>query len=142
MTDAGFTLTDGQSRRLNGLDAFVGTYTGVASGTRVVADAAHIRLGDTVYVVAGLAAEVRHARHSAAFAATIRSFRPLSAGEADRLQPDRLGFHVVRAGDTWESIARAPGSAVLPASRLAIMNGQEPSEPPAPGSRVRVVLGG
>ena len=39
----------------------------------------------------------------------------LSAEEADRIQAERVDFYIVRAGDTWESIARAIAQACVQA---------------------------
>jgi predicted Zn-dependent protease len=109
---------------------------------RVVFRAAHIRSGDQMYVVAGLATPNNFNQADRYFAQTIQSFRQLSAGEAERIQPDRLNFYTVRSGDSWESIARQRGANPLRPATLAIMNGSDPSTPPRPGTRIRVIAGG
>jgi predicted Zn-dependent protease len=141
MSAAGLTETSGGAGRVNGLDAYVGTYEGVVNNTRVVIRSAHIRSGQQIYVVAGLATPDAFQRADRSFIATIQSFRQLSAQEAERIQPSRLGWHVVRSGDTWESLARQGGGAIK-ASSLAIMNGSDPSSAPRAGSRIRVVVAG
>ena len=57
-----------------------------------------------------------------AFLGAIRSFRPLSAAEAENIRPNRVDLYVVRAGDTWQSIARAIGRRRSTPATLAIMN--------------------
>ena len=109
---------------------------------RVVFRAAHIRSGDQMYVIAGLATPGNFNQADRFFAQTIQSFRQLSAGEAERIQPDRLDYYTVRSGDSWESIARQRGASPLKASTLAIMNGSDPSAQPRPGTRIRVIAGG
>ncbi len=141
MSQAGFTETAGQPTQINGLSAYVGTYSGTINTVQVTLRAAHIRNGDQTYLLAGFAPPAQFSVVEAPIAAAIRSFRPLSAVEAARIQPDRIDFRVVRSGDTWESLARlADGRAT--ASALAIMNGADPSAPPRAGERIRVVVAG
>jgi len=141
MTKAGFEEVSGGAARINGLPAYVGTYRAVTDRQTVGARAAHIQMGGQTFLVAGLSPVNELERVSAAFSATIGSFRELSQQEADRLQPDRIDFHVVRDGETWESIARQAAGQVRP-SALAIMNGSDPATPPRTGARIRIVVGG
>jgi predicted Zn-dependent protease len=142
MAAAGWRQTAGQRTQVNGLDAYVGTYQGVSGQTPVTVQAAHVRAGNQVYVVAGLAATQEFENASRTFATSIASFRSLSQQEADRIQPSRLDFYTVRSGDTWESIAKARGDGTISASQLAIMNGQDPGTSPRSGDRIRIVVGG
>jgi predicted Zn-dependent protease len=141
MTSAGFQEISGRGERINGLTAYVGTYEATADNRKVSSRAAHIRLGSQTFMVAGLAAAGEFGRATDEFAAAIGSFRELSREEADRLQPDRVDFRVVRAGDTWESLARQAGGR-LKASTIAIMNGGDPGTPPRAGERIRIIIGG
>ena len=141
MAKAGLRETSGQRTRINGLDAYVGTYEGVSGNTRIAVRAAYIRTGQQTYLFAGLAPAGDFSRVQNQFGSAIQSFRTLSAEEADRIQPSRIDFIVARPGDTWESIARQSGGAVK-ASTLAIMNGQDPGSTPRAGDRVRIVAGG
>jgi len=142
MADAGFQFVDGQPTRINGLEAFVGLYDGTANNTRVRARAAHIRLDGRLYVLGGLAPAGTFAAVADGFDAAIRSFRALSAAEAERLQPNRVDFYVVRPGDTWASIAAGPGDGTVSAATLAIMNGVDPANAPSAGARIRIVVAG
>jgi predicted Zn-dependent protease len=141
MTKAGFSEVSGRRATVNGLNAYVGTYEATVETTRIVSRAAHIQAGDRIYLVAGLSTANQFRRVDGAFEESIGSFRELTRAEADRLQPDRLDFHVVRSGDTWESLARRADGRVR-ASALAIMNGADPASAPRPGDRVRIVIGG
>jgi predicted Zn-dependent protease len=143
MLDAGLRETSGASTRVNGLEAYVGTYEGVSGSTTVLLRVAHIRAAQRVYLVAGMTTAAEFPRVDGSFAAAIQTFRELSPAEAEQIQPSRLGFQVVRPGDTWESIARQTrnGSSVKPAT-LAIMNGSDAATPPRAGGRIRVVIGG
>jgi predicted Zn-dependent protease len=143
MSGAGLVEVSGGATRINGLDAYVGVYEGVIENTRVAVRAAHIRSGEHIYLVAGLTRSSDFSRADRAFMPALESFRALSQAEADRIQPNRLAFYVVRQGDTWESLASRAGAigAPRPAS-LAIMNGSEPGTPPRVGARVRIVVGG
>jgi predicted Zn-dependent protease len=143
MADTGFRETGGGPTRINGLDAYVATYEGAIENTPVAARVAHIRSGDHIYLVAGLATAERFPSADRNFTESIRSFRSLSAAEAARIQPGRVRFHTVQAGDTWESLARRAGPFGAPsASSLAIMNGSAAGAPPRPGARIRIVVGG
>jgi predicted Zn-dependent protease len=141
MARAGWQEQNGQRATINGLDAYVGTYRGVMDNTPVTVEAAHIRAGQQVYVLAGIAPTSEFGSASRAFASSIRTFRTLSREEADRIQPDRVDFYVVRSGDTWDSIARNAGSEIK-GSTIAIMNGMDLSTPPRSGTRIRIVVAG
>jgi predicted Zn-dependent protease len=126
---------EGGERRADahrGLDEYVGTYEGAAGNTRIGVLAAHIRSGNQTYLVAGLSPVSEFSRVRNQFNESIHSFRPLSDQEAERIQPNRVDFQVVRPGDTWDSLARQAGSNVK-GSTLAIMNGQDPASRPRAG---------
>jgi len=142
MTAGGWRQTSGERTRINGLDAYVGTYSGVSGNTPVMVQAAHIRSNDRTFVVAGLAASNAFGSAAGTFSTAIDSFRALSTAEAERIQPNRIDFRVVRPGETWESIARAAGEGGVDAATLAIMNGADPGGLPRPGDRIRIVVGG
>ena len=127
---------------INGLEAFVGVYDGQMQGLgRVRSRAAHIMHDGNVYMVAGLVASSAFEQADAAFSTSLNSFRNLSAAEAEDIRPDRVDLYVVRAGDTWQSIAEGAGGAVKPAT-LAIMNSATPGSEPQPGTRIKIVVRG
>jgi predicted Zn-dependent protease len=142
MQQAGFRAVQGERTTINGLEAFVGAYQGQvqdlgAVGTR----AAHISHDGNVYLLAGLTGVDTFQQADRAFNAAIRSFRRMSDAEAEDIRPSRVDFYVVRAGDTWQSIAERSGGAVKPAT-LAVMNNAAPSSQPAVGSRIKIVVAG
>ena len=142
MRGAGFRAVQGGRTTINGLDAYVGVYEGQLEGIGAAASrAAHIAHNKQVYVVAGLAGSRVFEQADAAFSAAIRSFRALSAAEAEDIRPNRVDFYVVREGDTWASIAERSGGAIRPAT-LAVMNHQAPASPPQVGSRIKIVVAG
>lgn len=140
MVRAGWTPLSGQGTSINGLDAYVGTYERVQNNARQTVQAAHVRSGNQLFVIAGIAPTSTFPSVERQFSDAIRSFRALSREEADRIQPNRIDFHVVQRGETWESLARNGGD-VKPAT-LAIMNGSDPATPPVAGQRIRLVVGG
>jgi len=143
MKEAGVTETSGANTRVNGLEAYVGTYEKTVGTVRAIVRAAHVRAGRQIYIVAGLASADDFARVERDFNATIQSFRELSQQEADRIQPSRIAFATVRNGDTWDAIAARSGTPVpVKGSTLAIMNGSDPVTPPKAGARIRVITGG
>lgn len=142
MTEAGFRQTGGESTSINGLQAFVGSYEGTSNDRRVLARAAVIRHGGRsgqFYRLVGLALAEAYPKVEMPITRSINSFRALSQQEADRIQPNRMRFYTVRAGDTWESLS---GSTGIKASTLAIMNGRDAGTPPRPGERIRMVTSG
>ena len=142
MASAGFKPVDGQRLDINGLDSFVGVYQGSISGVgQVTMRAAHIAVGRSVYLLGGFAPRDGFARVDREIETAIKSFRPLTAREADAIRPNRLDFYTVRAGDTWQSIA-SRGKGLVRASELAIMNDREVNEQPVAGERIKVVVEG
>jgi predicted Zn-dependent protease len=142
MANAGFKRLEGQPTRIGGLEAFIGLYQGQINGIgRVVMRAAHVIQGRSVYVIAGFAPEAAFGRIDKAVAASLTTFRELSAREAAEIRPNRLDFYTVRAGDTWQSIAQRGGGLVR-ANDLAIMNQHDVSDQPDPGERIKIVVEG
>ena len=142
MAQAGFRAVDGRRTTINGLDAFDGVYQGQMEGLGPVGTrVAHIAHGKDIYLVAGIVAPNAFQQADRAFQASIRTFRPLSTAEAENIRPDRVDLYVVRAGDTWQSIAERSGGAVKPAT-LAVMNNASLGSQPQPGQRIKIVVRG
>lgn len=142
MAQAGWRETSGERASINGLEAYVATYQGAIQNTPVAMRAAHVRAGNQMYVIAGVAPTQQFANTAQVFASSIRSFRTLTTAEAERIQPDRLDFRTARSGDTWESLARGVSGGRVSAATLAIMNGRTTATPPKAGERLRIVVGG
>ena len=143
MANAGFRQLNGERAQVNGLDAYVGTYQGQVQGLgNVVTLAAHIVHDRNLYLLAGLAPADQFRAVQEEFTQTIRSFKELSRQEAENIRPNRVDLYTVRQGDTWSSIAEEICRGTVKASTLAIMNNSEPTQPPKPGSRIKVVVEG
>jgi predicted Zn-dependent protease len=143
MANAGFRQLNGQRAQINGMEAYVGTYQGTLEGLgNVVTMAAHIVHEKSVYLLAGLAPPNQFESAQREFTATIRSFKELSREEAAGIRPNRVDVYTVRSGDTWQSIAERTGQGTVKPATLAIMNNYEPSQPPRPGDRIKVVVTG
>ena len=142
MQKAGFRLVRGERASIAGLDAHVGEYEGMIEGLGPVRSrATHLRHGDNVYMIAGLAAPNLFAQFDGAFATSQRSFRPISASEADAIKSARIALYTVRSGDTWQSLASRSGGAVT-AAALAAMNHAEAGAQPQTGTQIKVVVAG
>jgi predicted Zn-dependent protease len=142
MQQAGFRQLNGQRAEINGLDAYVGTYQGQVQGLgNVVTTAAHIVHDRNVYILAGLSPANEFKQAQQDFAASIRTFKELSRSEAANIHPNRVDVYTVRNGDSWQSVAERTGGTIKP-STLAIMNNSEPSQPPRPGDRIKIVVEG
>ena len=143
MRSAGYTVVDGRIEKINGHDAHVGLYRGNAKDVgKVLMRAAHIAIGRQLYVVAGFAPEKEFDQVDKDILPSVQTFRQLSAAEASRIQPNRLDFYVVKAGDSWQSIATRQGRSFVGAATLAIMNDREVSVQPQAGDRVKIVVEG
>jgi predicted Zn-dependent protease len=143
MRDAGYRLTDGGATTINGLDAFVGTYQGKASGIGTVTTrGAHITSGRSTYFVGGIAQPEAYPRVLSDFNDAIRSFRALERSEADSVRPNRVDLYTAREGDTWQSIAQRETKGYVKASTLAIMNNHAVDEQPRAGERLKIVVAG
>jgi predicted Zn-dependent protease len=141
MEQAGFTARDGDRLSISGLDAFLGTYDGAIEELgRVRLRAAHIVHGDRVYMVAGLAPVQLFGPAERDLTASVRSFRPLTAAQAEAIRPDRIQIYTAREGETWESLAERFGRNVIRPETLAAMNGSSSREGPRPGQRLKIVV--
>jgi len=143
MREAGFRAADGRPREINGLEGWVGTFTGrMRDLGDVVARAAFVRHDRQIYRLVGFAPRAEFDRIAGEVSESLVSFRPLDRREADAIRPNRLAIHTVRGGDTWQGIAQGPGRGLVRASTLAILNGFDPAEQPQPGDRVKIVVPG
>jgi predicted Zn-dependent protease len=142
MQKAGFQLVRGERASIAGLDAHIGEYEGMIEGLGPVRSrATHLRHGDNVYMIAGLAAPNLFAQFDGAFTSSQRSFRPISASEADAIKAARIALYTVRSGDTWQSLSVRSGGAVT-AAGLAAMNHAESGAQPQAGTQIKVVVAG
>jgi predicted Zn-dependent protease len=143
MGNAGFQALDGDRTSVNGLPAFIGTYQGNIEGlgtTRV--RAVHLEHLDRVFLIAGLAPAQIFSRVEADLTRSVRSFRPLTAAQAESIRPNRIDFYTARQGDTWESLVERNARGAITPAALAVMNGFQPDDPPPVGRRLKIVVGG
>ncbi len=143
MTGAGFKLVSGADERINGLEAWVGTFDGkVTDVGQVMARAAFVAHGRNVFRLLGFGPRDEFALISREVDESQRSFRALGRDEAREIRPNEVDLYTVRAGDTWQSIAQRVGRSIVNPATLAIINGYEPAEQPSPGDRIKVVIAG
>ncbi len=136
-------VAPGSHTTINGLDAYLGSYQrDVDDVGRVHARIAYIRHARRVYVLAAVVPVREWARVERDVDRSIRSFRPLTAEEADGIVPNEIALHVAGPGDTWERIARVAGAGTVEAATLAVMNGYAADDPPPPGKRLKIVVPG
>jgi predicted Zn-dependent protease len=142
MSRAGFRQVNGQPAQVNGSNAYVGTWQGQMQGLgEVGVHTIHVQQGNNVYLLAGLAPANQFQSADRAFSSSLRTFRALSAAEAERIRPNRVDLYTVRGNDSWQSIAQRSGGIVKP-STLAIMNDYDPNQPPRAGDRIKIVVEG
>ena len=137
----GLQFVEGGETTVNGLPAFIGTFRGqMQQMGDVVLRGAWIRHGNQVFRLAGLTSSNNYRQLQQVVDPSIRSFQPLSAGEAERIRPNVIELYTARAGDTWEAIASGAGRNTVKATTLAVMNGYAPQERPQAGDRLKVVI--
>ena len=142
MRRGGYRLDAGGATTINGLDAFVGTFTATSGDEQLRWRVAYIAYRRSVYAVGGVADLEAFDRVESEFTETIRSFRSLSEAEAEQIRPNRIRFYTVEAGDTWQSVAQDQGQGIVPSNTLAIMNGFPANEQPRAGDRIKIVVEG
>jgi len=138
----GYRLDIGGYVSVGGLDAFVGTFTGVRSNNRQLkARVAYIRYQGSVYTLVGRADVGFYDLVELEFNDTIYSFRTLGVNEAREIRPNRIHLYTVQKGDTWQSIARRAAQMIVAPDMLAIMNGRLVDEEPRAGDLLKIVVG-
>jgi predicted Zn-dependent protease len=143
MRNMGVREVSGGTTTINGLDAYLGTYEGSLNQVgKVTMRAAHVRQGRTIYLVAAFAPPQLYEQLERDLASSVRSFRALSRGEAQNIEPNRVALYTVERGDTWQSIAQRKGGENVNAATLAIMNSHAVADQPTPGARVKIVVSG
>jgi len=143
MRDAGFQTLEGDTASVNGLPGFIGTYQGTIEGLgQVRVRALHVEHRDRIFMIAGLSPIQIFSRVERDLTRSVRSFRPLSASQAESIRPNRIDFYTARSGDTWESIVERNARGIITPAALAVMNGFSPSEQPPVGRRLKIVVGG
>ena len=143
MLAAGYRMRQGTPTSINGLDAYVGTWTGTGRGREpVIAQVAYIRSGRSVYVLGGFAPADEFSYIDREVDASIRTFRALGRDEAEAIRPNRIAIYEVRGGDTWQRIALRAGEETVLASKLAILNGYPVYEQPTAGDIIKIVVPG
>jgi len=142
MRQSGFREISGGPTTINGLTAYLGSYQGSLGRIgRVMARAAHIQVGRAVYLIVAFAQPPLYPQVETELAASVRSFRELSRGEADDVRPNRVALYTARVGDTWQSIAQRQGGGNVRATTLAIMNNHAVDDQPQAGERLKIVVG-
>lgn len=76
---------------------------------------------------------------SAGYRETTYSFRRLSDAQAQAVKPLRIRVVTVRQGDTVESLAQRMAVDPYKVETFRIINGLQPKETPAPGTRVKLI---
>jgi predicted Zn-dependent protease len=143
MERSGFRAISGSRSSINGLDAFLGTYQGTVQGLGAVGvRAAHITHNRQIYLFAGLTPARAYDRVEPTLTSSLRTFRPLSDGEAANIRPNRLRLYTAREGDTWQSITERQSGGIVKPDTLAIINGRRVAEPPRAGERLKIVVAG
>ena len=138
---SGLQFVEGGDTRVNGLPAFVGTFRGQLQNMGdVVFRSAWISHNNQVFRLAGLSSASAYRQLQQVVDASVRSFQPLSAGEAERIRPNVIELYTAKSGDTWQSLASGPGRNTVKPETLAVINGYPAQERPQAGDRLKIVV--
>jgi predicted Zn-dependent protease len=141
MRRAGFQAVQGGETDINGLRAFVGTFQGSLQNLGAITlRVGYVPIDRNIFRIVGLAPPQVFDQVDRDFTSSVRSFRQLSRAEAESIRPNRVDLYTVRAGDTWASIAEGAGHNLLPAAKLALINGASIEERPRPGDRIKIIV--
>ena len=138
---AGFKETAGRATRINGLDAYVGTYQGKIQKLGYIT----VRIGfiqdeDIVHFIIGFSRPEQFAAALPFFNATINSLKKLSVNEAQEIKPSRISLYSVKSGDTFSSICKEFSRPPAEAKTLALINGLNPAYTLLkPGTVIKVI---
>ncbi len=136
------TLLHGTTEKINGLDAYIGTYAGSHTDLgSVTVRAGFFRLHEKIFYIAGFAPAQQFAAVMADFDRTIRSFRELTRREADAIVPTLIRLYTVKKGDTFDAIIKKSGRRPDERKTIALLNAWDPEKPPqpAPGTVIKVL---
>jgi predicted Zn-dependent protease len=136
-------LQDLQSLTVNGRPAAVGFGRVSVSGRPAMAMFSAVRGADgNVYrFLYAKSAQLTRA-DVAAFEQSLRSFRPLSAAEAAKLQPTRVRLVTVKPGDTIDTFTRQMDVDQDPRGLFVLLNGLDRGRSLEPGDQVKVLRRG
>jgi predicted Zn-dependent protease len=136
-------LQDLQSLTVSGQPAAVGFGRVSVSGRPAMAMFSAVRGADgNVYrLLYAKSAQFTRA-DVAAFEQSLRSFRPLSAAEAAKLQPTRVQLVTVKPGDTIDTFTRQMDVDQDPRGLFVLLNGLDRGRSLEPGDQVKVLKRG
>jgi predicted Zn-dependent protease len=136
-------LQDLQSLTVSGQPAAVGFGRVSVSGRPAMAMFSAVRGADgNVYrLLYAKSAQFTRA-DVAAFEQSLRSFRPLSAAEAAKLQPTRVQLVTVKPGDTIDTFTRQMEVEQDPRGLFVLLNGLDRGRSLEPGDQVKVLKRG
>jgi predicted Zn-dependent protease len=131
----GITVSNAESREINGIPAAVATARGHDWDFRLAA----LRFGDRVY---RLVFAVRHLtpQVDARLMASIGSFRHMTPSETTAIRPQRIAIVKIQPHDTVDSLARRMAVDDHAAQRFLVLNDLSDSSPLTPGRRVKLIV--
>jgi predicted Zn-dependent protease len=133
-------LTNAEALTINGYEAATGAARLSRNGTPVDGRLVVIRYtADTLYRFIFLTPPAQTARLNEPLRRTTFSFRALTRGERDALQPWRIRIHQVRPGDTVGRLAARLPMAGPKEEWLRVLNGMGPGDGLRAGQLVKLV---
>ena len=131
----------GSAARINGLDAYVGTYSGRSEKLEnIVARMGCIRVEDAVHYIIGYARPADFSAALSAFNTTIQSFRQITVNEAQAIKPSRIRLHRLKPGETINALCREFGRTPDETKTVALINALDPKQAELkPGTVIKVI---
>ena len=137
----GFREMTGSAALINGLDAYVGTYSGRSEKLGYIdARMGCIRAEDVVHYIIGYARPADFAAALSAFNTTIQSFRHITVNEAQAIKPSRIRLHRLKPGETIDALCREFGRTPDETKTVALINALDPKRAELkPGTVIKVI---
>lgn len=138
----GTQMMSGREERINGKQAFRGTYRVQSESGNLGVLAAFISHGGHIYQVAGLAPESYFSRYHQSMEVALGSFRDLTDPKLLAVQPDRMKLVQARQGDTLRRLAKSTGQDRVTVEDLVKINRLNPDQALSAGTWVKLVQAG
>ena len=128
--------------QVDGMPAASATVAGrLDDGRPVTVALAAVRTGgDRVYRFMFVSPGGLRPAQARAYAATVDSFRRLSAAEAAAIEPRRIEIMTVAPGQAIDDLASRMAVDALAREQFEVLNGLEPGQPVAPGQEVKLIV--
>lgn len=137
----GFKEIDGSQKKVNDLEAYVGTYEGRSREFgNIMARIGFFMIRDMAHYIIGFSRPGEFKKALPFFNNTIETFKKLSRQQAENIHPNRIRLHVAGEGETLATIIKKLGGSSGDVKTVALINAWDPEKLPElkPGMVIKV----